>query len=353
LLNQLKKKTAYSGEMTHHSQKRMKSAVENLFAIADEKTIYLPLRKTPMKFKINFITLTLPTTNHQCTDTEIHAQIFTTWLSYCKRRKGLKNYVWKCERQKNGNIHYHIITDIYIEKAWLSKSWNYHCQNLKLIDRFEEKHGHRNPPTTQIKAASNEEDVMIYLRKYLGKKITSDDGQMRLDADEIRLKGVKCWDASVNLKQKQKATIEITKDIDNHLYFLEWLKPHAVFKSDYFKVYKIDKYTKRYLLNDETIQCYEDWKLTIKHYTPKPSHTHTHTHTLELHTHAHLQTQLQLSKQITTEMPNKMKLTHTRKKRLHTHTPLQLPFDKYLKLPRLHNALLFGYGELITRMSDS
>lgn len=40
--------------------------------------------------------------------------VFNYWLTHCRKHLGLKSYLWVAERQKNGTIHYHLITNDYM-----------------------------------------------------------------------------------------------------------------------------------------------------------------------------------------------------------------------------------------------
>lgn len=264
LLSQLRKRAAYSGEMTEHSQRRMKKAVENLFAIAVPKSIYNPTRKTTLKFITNFITLTLPSAQGNISDKEIHSVIFIPWLNYAKRSMHLVNYVWKCERQQNGNIHYHLLSDCFIDMNRLQRSWNWHCNKLGLVDVFKAKHGHDNPPSTQIKAAQNSEDVARYIRKYLGKKIVTDNTQLTITDNPSKLNGVKCWDASNHLKSVKSASVEVSSSLNDTLQFIEWLTPKSVVKSEYYTLYKLNKLVSSHLIVGSVSHAYSEWLKNVK-----------------------------------------------------------------------------------------
>jgi hypothetical protein len=45
---------------------------------------------------------------------EIVYKIFNTWLTRCRRDSGLKSYLWVAERQGNGTIHFHLLTNDYM-----------------------------------------------------------------------------------------------------------------------------------------------------------------------------------------------------------------------------------------------
>ena len=46
--------------------------------------------------------------------------------------EGLKieNYLWRAETQENGNIHFHLISDVFLNQDMLRRTWNNYLQNL-------------------------------------------------------------------------------------------------------------------------------------------------------------------------------------------------------------------------------
>lgn len=42
-------------------------------------------------------------------------EIYNRWLTTCRRHHGLTTYVWVAERQKNGTLHFHILTNNFLE----------------------------------------------------------------------------------------------------------------------------------------------------------------------------------------------------------------------------------------------
>lgn len=41
-------------------------------------------------------------------------QLFNTFLTRCRKNYNLKSYIWVAERQKNGTLHYHMLTNKYM-----------------------------------------------------------------------------------------------------------------------------------------------------------------------------------------------------------------------------------------------
>lgn len=70
-----------------------------------------------------FVTLTLPAKQHH-TDIELTKYCVNPMLSYWRKYFGVKHYIWKKELQQNGNLHYHFVTDRYIDALSLRESWN-------------------------------------------------------------------------------------------------------------------------------------------------------------------------------------------------------------------------------------
>lgn len=115
-----------------------------------------------------FITLTLPAAQQRAageSDREIKRKCLNTFTQRLRRR-GIW-YVWKAEPQKNGNIHFHLVIDQYYKKEDLQRDWNNILAGTTTqIDRFEAKHGHRNPPSTQIDQAKNNAQTAQYFIEY-------------------------------------------------------------------------------------------------------------------------------------------------------------------------------------------
>lgn len=87
-----------------------------------------------------FITLTLPSTQVH-TDQEITKKVLGAFFEKCRKLQILTNYVWRAEKQKNGNIHYHIITDTYIYFQQVRRLWNVSLERLGYITAYRRKFG--------------------------------------------------------------------------------------------------------------------------------------------------------------------------------------------------------------------
>jgi len=138
-------RAAYEGLLNLSSIKRLKRAIDLIIAISKEKEATNFKTGQLFKFKVNFITLTLPAMQGSITDKEIKRECLDVWLKSAKRVFKLNSYVWRAERQKNGNLHFHLITDCYMPFDQLRDSWNNRLERLGFITAFEKSHGHRHP----------------------------------------------------------------------------------------------------------------------------------------------------------------------------------------------------------------
>ena len=85
-----------------------------------------------------FITLTLPSQQNH-TDAEITKVVLGSFLDKCRKLGLLQNYVWKAEKQKNGNIHYHILTDTFASFSTFQNIWILALEKLNYVEKYTEK----------------------------------------------------------------------------------------------------------------------------------------------------------------------------------------------------------------------
>lgn len=146
------------------SASRLRTAVEALVLTAKWKTVFVLNTKTHFRYKINFITLTLPSQQVH-TDREIQTKVLSPFLeAWAKRRPGLL-YVWKAEVQDNGNLHYHITANAFYHYKKLQDDWNKAINKLGYVDRANVE----NPNSTDVHSVKNVKNLAGYMVKYLSK----------------------------------------------------------------------------------------------------------------------------------------------------------------------------------------
>ncbi len=125
----------YTGSLTPYAKKRLKRAIHLMVASALDKEATNFKTGKIFKFKVNFVTLTLPAPQGNITDKEIKKEVLDVFIKRLRRKLNLNNYVWRAEKQKNGNLHFHMITDTYLHYEKIRNDWN-ECLN-KLKDNID------------------------------------------------------------------------------------------------------------------------------------------------------------------------------------------------------------------------
>jgi hypothetical protein len=115
------------------------------------------------------MTLTLPSRQIE-SDNDVKRLYLNNWLRKLHYNYPKMNYLWAAETQANGNIHFHVIGDHWIDKRWVQQTWNETLENGQYIDLFAAKFGHRNPPSTKVTGQKSMKDPALYITKYISKE---------------------------------------------------------------------------------------------------------------------------------------------------------------------------------------
>lgn len=252
-------KKAYSGDMTKASIQRLKKAVNTLVAISEWKEAPNWKTGTTFRFKLNFITLTLPSEQGQWTDKELKQKALDPLLKRLKRKYNLKSYIWKAEKQKNGNLHFHLTTDTYIHFEHLRNEWNSVLTPLGYIEKFRKKHNHDHPNSTDIHATYKVKDLASYLVKYMTK---SNEGDATVQG--------KMWDCSLNLKQKIKCATEIDNETHNWLVDTFQAYPGNVREKEWCTFLFLNEQEFQRVVRDKYLEMYNDWRKAIREFEREP-----------------------------------------------------------------------------------
>lgn len=258
------RETTYQGEMTHHAKRRLAQALTLLIEISREKWETNPTTGKRFKFRLAFQTLTLSAPQNELTDRQIKEELLQPYLRK-QRRRGMKNYVWKAEQQQNGNIHFHIITDVLINHTNIRDDWNNLQSKLGFISAFERKHGHRDPNSIDVKSVRNENVLTKYLLKYMLKD-SDKTKQLRLDKNYSKKAKGKIWDCSQNLKLKNSHYEQITNELYSHLSKLENENSIKCHHDDYYKFYFFNAYERKKYLPENVTFNYTNYIESVRNY---------------------------------------------------------------------------------------
>jgi hypothetical protein len=151
--------------LSRKSRDRIATYVDLLVDTSTWKKVYDAASGKYFKFKVNFITLTLQSPQIH-TDKEIHTKVFKEFIRAMKRREPGFIYMYKAETQDNGNLHYHLTTNVFMHWRELRNMWNYYCNKLGYVDRSVSS----DPNSTDIHSVKKLENIAAYISKYMTKK---------------------------------------------------------------------------------------------------------------------------------------------------------------------------------------
>lgn len=232
-------------KLSKNAHRNLRKKIEWLYYLAKPKSVTTLKGKKIYNFKCAFITLTLPSKQVHPTS-YITSEFFNQWLTEMRKRFKMMNFVWRIEFQKNGNVHYHVCTDTYLDYFTVRRSWNriinkggyidsYQNQwkGLKLSEYIEKvdplsfalysevakayasgcKDDWRQPNSVDCKSVKSGTAVSFYISKYFGK---ADDEQCscnELDTEE-NSKHLRLWFCSRSLSK-----LHSIKDYDGAVTF--------------------------------------------------------------------------------------------------------------------------------------
>lgn len=129
------------GILSHGSKKRIRSII-NLWSEAINIKKKVSRKNNDWKLKqLTFITLTL-CANQLESDKENKRNLLNRFLIELQRKSNLSNYLWCAEKQKNGNIHYHILSNSEIEYKIIRSIWNKILDDNNYIENYRQNQIH-------------------------------------------------------------------------------------------------------------------------------------------------------------------------------------------------------------------
>lgn len=195
-----------TGKLSHGARKRLKQSIELLIDISPKKWFTVPSTGKRFQFQITFLTLTMSASTKDIPDKQITKTLLEPILQTLRRKYKCQSYVWRAEKQKNGNLHFHITTNQYIPYDQIRDDWNRVQNKLGLIDQFERVHKHRNPNSTDIHSVRGVRDLARYMVKYMSKEVPTD-----------QMVFCKQWDCSKDLKIRENICLEIDSEVHEQL----------------------------------------------------------------------------------------------------------------------------------------
>lgn len=215
-------------ELSSNSKRRIRRLTAFMFDCSRWQRVFCKNDNKYHWFRLGFLTLTLPASQlsetglgkifwldkyisssdyneltpdcFKVSDIQIKQDVLNHYLTVLRNSYGVRNYLWKAEAQRNGNIHFHVIIDKFIHWGSLQYRWNQCLCKFHFIDEFEAKWGHRQPNTIKVHAVSSLKITKGYLLKYmctdelfkrkiLGKRWSCNEELSKYDGVVIELTG--------------------------------------------------------------------------------------------------------------------------------------------------------------------
>lgn len=248
-----------SGLLSKKAKSRMEKAISYMIAASDEKTIHWRGSSKKTRYKLSFVTLTL--SSEQVHDDEvIKKELLDQFLLEVKRKYRVTVYFWRAEKQRNGNIHFHILVNRFIPWYAVRAIWNRIQNKLGYVDRYSNNQmlffkdgfkfrpelagnwsyknqqkayhegmacGFTNPNSTDIHSIKKMKNVLGYVMKYCTK-----------DPEELLVSG-RAWGLSRTLSQVKNFVIERYGKIDDELDMIAKKFKKRLYTAEYFTTMKI------------------------------------------------------------------------------------------------------------------
>lgn len=168
------KDNSTKGQLSKKSKSKLKSSINWLIIAANKKNVKSLKYNQIFKFKINFITLTIPPQENELIEEKKFKTILNTWLTYQRKYSKLNNYVWKIEKHKDNRLHIHILTDTFIHHRNIRNSWNTILKRNGLLELHYKKYENYDPNSTDIHSIKKVKKVAAYVVKYMAKNNEKD-----------------------------------------------------------------------------------------------------------------------------------------------------------------------------------
>lgn len=238
--------TRLKNELSKKAKKSLKTATNWISFLSRERDVNFQNGNSYKGFRLSFVTLTLPG-KQMHTHSEIVSRCLNQFLIRLRAKYGISNYVWKAELQENGNIHFHLILDRYINWKPLRYIWNQCINLLGYVSRYREtmekldfdeycywryqtgnpraaavkkawKYGKetnwQSPNTTDVHSVKKVKDLVAYVSKYLSKDIAKKKtGPI---ADSIEELTGRLWYCSQSLSKLKRVKVPVS--FDNRRY---------------------------------------------------------------------------------------------------------------------------------------
>ena len=249
------KHRAYSGQVTFHTQKRIKKTVDLLLQLTDTVYIYNTYKNKYLKHRLSLITLTIPDYDKDMKLKWANHNLLRPFLRYFKDNKIITTYIWKAELQQRGAIHYHITTPSYVDINDVRIKWNQILLKHNLMSSYIKKYGNKTPPSTEVKEVFSIKGMQCYIQKEISKAAQALEGHEG-----------KVWDCSENLKGVSYFTIPMSEGVERMIWWYDQKGVLNQWFNDQCTVLSSNKIHFKDVLNTEQRKAYNSFIESLKRF---------------------------------------------------------------------------------------
>lgn len=181
-------------------------------------------RKKEIMQRFSFITLTIPNQKEitgvwtkeevEAFQLSIKRDCLNRFLIYAKRLGVFSRWFWKAELTKAGMIHFHLITDEFIEHTILKDIWNKAILTNEYVENYCKKTGATDMNSTDVHSTKGVKNLVAYVLKYVCKDVSSE----REEGEGIR---GNLYGFSDNLKKLSECVVVYSSTRDGGLQINE------------------------------------------------------------------------------------------------------------------------------------
>ena len=223
------KKRKFSGELSLKTQRHIIQTVEYMSLLTKQKALSDRKQRRSVQYRLTFVTLTLQAKQAH-SDNELKRDFLNQFLIEARKKWKIDQYVWRAEKQVNGNIHFHVVFNRYVHWSAIRNTWNRICSKKGYLVEYQREHGHSNANSTDIHAFYKIKNVAKYVAKYISKK--SENGNVL----------GKLWGCSSDLSNIKNADDLITYDLGSELQDLMNKYPDRVIFKDHVTIFNFSVY---------------------------------------------------------------------------------------------------------------
>lgn len=264
----LKSNRSANGQVSSIAKRKIVKAIDYLLLFASDKVVRSVATGRQFSFKIAFITLTLPSKQIHG-DNEIKRKCLNSFLIELQKYEGVKNYIWRAEKQKNGSIHFHIIIDKFVHWNQVRNRWNRIVNKLGYVDRYRDNMkmfykdgfkvrnellqnwsetnqrkaynrnlatGFNNPNSTDIHSIQKIHNIKNYFIKYMTKN-PGDKAAQNQDENEMEVQKGRIWGSSSNLQNIKGLQLVLDNELETELDAIIDQTNCEIYESTYFSVF--------------------------------------------------------------------------------------------------------------------